>query len=185
MNLLKKSKGVGVAFFLFFLIFSLSGCDVIYRILQKEGAEEKDLLGIVVPNEYNPRVARVQKLLKLYGYKVGKADGSLGANTRNAIEAFQKDNDLNPSRFLDYTTWETLSLFEEYGLLVDAELNIAGIQTALTEAGFAPGPIDGKPGRRTERAIIAFQKAEGLKPDGRVGMKTLQALAQYLPEPEE
>ena len=88
--------------------FVFSGCDSIYRLLDKEGAEEKALIGDVVPFENNPKVEEVQALLYLYGYNVGKVDGILGLRTRNAIEKFQKDNHLEPSRFADTATWNNL-----------------------------------------------------------------------------
>ena len=75
-------------------VISFSGCDAIYRLLQKEGAEEKEMIGIVVHNERNQKVTEIQQLLKLYGYKVGHPDGVLGANTRKAIEVFQIDQKL-------------------------------------------------------------------------------------------
>lgn len=55
------------------------------------------------------------------------------------------------------------------------------IQTALQKAGFYRGEIDGKLGAQTKRAIIAFQKSKGLKPDGVVGPRTWEALEKYLP----
>jgi peptidoglycan hydrolase-like protein with peptidoglycan-binding domain len=163
-----------------FLSLILSGCDIIYRILQKEGAEEKDLLGEIVPCEHNPKVEEVQKLLKLYGYNVGKVDGILGINTRNAIQAFQEDNDLKVSRFVDKETWERLNVFGRCGLVVDGVVNITGVQRALKEAGLDPGPTDGKLGRRTQSAIKAFQMEQGLQCDGKIGFRTLRALAKYL-----
>lgn len=46
------------------------------------------------------------------------------------------------------------------------------IQTRLAELGFDPGPIDGVRGRRTIRAIRAFQKDAGLATDGIAGPTT-------------
>ena len=54
------------------------------------------------------------------------------------------------------------------------------IQTALKNAGLYKGPIDGKIGRGSKRAIEAFQKQNHLKPDGKVGSKTWAALEPYL-----
>ena len=54
------------------------------------------------------------------------------------------------------------------------------IQTALKAAGFYTGNIDGKMGPRTKRAIVEFQKAKGLKADGRVGPKTWTEIEKYL-----
>lgn len=60
------------------------------------------------------------------------------------------------------------------------------IQTALKNAGFYTGNIDGKVGLKTKAAIEEFQKANGLKADGRVGSKTWALLSQHLnPEPSK
>jgi len=57
---------------------------------------------------------------------------------------------------------------------------IKKVQRALEQAGFDPGPIDGELGSRTDQALRAFQKAQGLEPDGIVGVKTWTALSEYL-----
>jgi len=54
------------------------------------------------------------------------------------------------------------------------------IQTALKNAGFYDGPIDGKIGRATKKAIKEFQKVNGLKADGIVGKNTRNLLLQYV-----
>ena len=54
------------------------------------------------------------------------------------------------------------------------------IQTALKNAGLYNGAVDGKIGPGSKRAIIAFQKNNGLKADGKVGAKTWAALEPYL-----
>ena len=54
------------------------------------------------------------------------------------------------------------------------------IQTALTNAGFYNGPIDGRIGKQTRDGIKEFQKANNLKSDGRVGSKTWAVLKAYL-----
>lgn len=54
------------------------------------------------------------------------------------------------------------------------------IQKALKAAGFYTGAIDGKIGPRTKKAITDFQKAKGLKADGKVGPKTWAELEKYL-----
>ena len=162
-------------------LISLLGCDQIYRILQKEGAEEKDLLGEVVIHQRNEKVLEVQKLLKLYGYRIGTPDGVLGGNTRNAIESFQNANNLKESRFVDKDTWTQLHAFEKCGLVVKGELNIGKIQEALKASGIPVGRIDGKLGKRTQAAIVVFQKRHGLKADGKIGWNTLMKFAEYLP----
>lgn len=163
------------------ILFVFSGCDAVYRALQKEGAEERDLLGEVVAHERNERVVEVQKILKLFGYKVGNPDGVLGANTRSAIASFQEDNGLKVSRFVDQATWARLHIFDRYGLVVNGELNAEVVQQALKNAGYDPGTIDGKFGTKTMDALRSFQKKNQLNPDGKVGVRTLNVLAGYLP----
>jgi cytoskeletal protein RodZ len=53
---------------------------------------------------------------------------------------------------------------------------VTELQQALSSAGYDPGAPDGTFGRRTEAAVIAFQQANGLSPDGVVGPETASAL---------
>lgn len=61
-----------------------------------------------------------------------------------------------------------------------AALSFKDIQTALKNAGFYNGPIDGKIGRGTRSAIKAFQKDNNLTADGIVGEQTALRLKKYL-----
>jgi len=54
------------------------------------------------------------------------------------------------------------------------------VQLALKNAGFYDGPIDGKIGPMTQKAIRTFQSGHSLKADGIVGAQTRTALATYL-----
>ena len=54
------------------------------------------------------------------------------------------------------------------------------LQESLTNLGYSVGTIDGKFGPETETAVIAFQHAFGITPDGRVGRTTKTALAGLL-----
>jgi peptidoglycan hydrolase-like protein with peptidoglycan-binding domain len=162
------------------LCLSFCGCDALYRLLDKEGAQEKALVGDIIPFESNEIVEEVQSLLYLYGYNAGKADGVLGLRTRNAIEKFQKDNGLETTRFVDEATWEKLNLFTKNKLVVDRKINAMLVQSLLKEAGFNPGKIDGKIGAKTKEAVLAFQKAHELKVDGKIGYQTLSQLALFI-----
>lgn len=55
------------------------------------------------------------------------------------------------------------------------------IQRALREAGFDPKGVDGKFGRDTHNAVVAFQVSRGLIADGQVGAQTAGALGVKLP----
>jgi murein L,D-transpeptidase YcbB/YkuD len=59
------------------------------------------------------------------------------------------------------------------------------IQTALKNAGYDPGPIDGRIGKSTQAAIKDFQKANSLIADGKVGKQTWSVLVQYLNKNEK
>ncbi|MFH1777198.1 MAG: peptidoglycan-binding protein [Candidatus Omnitrophota bacterium] len=54
------------------------------------------------------------------------------------------------------------------------------IQTALRNAGYYTGTVDGIIGPRTKKAIKTFQKKHGLIADGEVGNKTWFKLSKYL-----
>jgi putative chitinase len=60
--------------------------------------------------------------------------------------------------------------------------DVTGLQTRLQMRGFSPGAIDGIFGPGTEAAVVAFQKSEGLVPDGIVGTSTAMALGFVGPD---
>ncbi|OCC01851.1 hypothetical protein BA190_26935 [Labrys sp. WJW] len=55
-------------------------------------------------------------------------------------------------------------------------MDVLSIQTRLKTLGYDPGPLDNDFGPRTRAAVIAFQKARKLEPDGIVGRLTAAAL---------
>ena len=57
------------------------------------------------------------------------------------------------------------------------------LQLALRRAGQEPGPIDGKFGWQTARAVVAFQEQHQLQNNGVVGNQTWAALMERDPEP--
>ncbi len=50
------------------------------------------------------------------------------------------------------------------------------IQQALINAGYAPGPVDGRMGQRTRAAIRSFQQDKGIVETGSIDWSTLAAL---------
>lgn len=54
--------------------------------------------------------------------------------------------------------------------------DVLTLQTTLKQLGFDPSGVDGSYGSGTQAAVIAFQKAKGLTPDGICGPNTMAAL---------
>jgi peptidoglycan hydrolase-like protein with peptidoglycan-binding domain len=61
-----------------------------------------------------------------------------------------------------------------------AQPSVRQIQTALKNAGFYTGAVDGRSGNQTRSAIKEFQKASKLEADGKVGKQTWKLLEPYL-----
>jgi hypothetical protein len=66
---------------------------------------------------------------------------------------------------------------------------VSSVQRSLVALGFDDGhgrtlQVDGDFGQGTQAAVEAFQRAHGLKVDGRVGPKTLEALQEATRQPE-
>ena len=61
----------------------------------------------------------------------------------------------------------------------DTGAKVEKVQRRLARFGFAPGPVDGAYGPRTEAAVTAFQMIAGLKRTGQANAKTVAALEDY------
>jgi Transglycosylase SLT domain/Putative peptidoglycan binding domain/LysM domain len=59
-----------------------------------------------------------------------------------------------------------------------ASARVAALQVGLRAHGFNPGFIDGVQGPLTTAALVRFQRAKGLRPDGRLGPMTRRALGR-------
>ncbi len=68
---------------------------------------------------------------------------------------------------------------DKYNLLRASGVTPMELQKALLRAGFDPGPVDGRLGKKTRSAIKSFQKKNHLTADGVVGEKTWAALRSY------
>jgi peptidoglycan hydrolase-like protein with peptidoglycan-binding domain len=78
------------------------------------------------------------------------------------------------------TRSETGSVSRDTAKDVKVRFTVKQLQTALKNAGYDPGAVDGKMGKQTREAIKSFQKANGLSPDGVVGKRTWSLLKEYL-----
>jgi peptidoglycan hydrolase-like protein with peptidoglycan-binding domain len=55
-------------------------------------------------------------------------------------------------------------------------VSVSAVQKALVNAGLDPGPVDGRMGKKTKRAIKEFQRRNNLTADGIVGERTWSLL---------
>lgn len=67
----------------------------------------------------------------------------------------------------------------------DSGTEVRTLQRALNNASFNAGTVDGIFGSRTEEAVRAFQRANGLQVDGIVGPRTWAALTPYIEYEDE
>ena len=151
------------------LVF-LSGCDLLLPLVNKEMAQEKQVVG----DDYSayPRIAAVQTALKQLGYNPGSADGNMGFRTRKAVKGFQTNSGLPPHGFIDRATYKSLARAIADRKARSIKPTYRQIQEALKVCGFDPGPADGRVGAKTRQAVKDFQKSKGLKDDGLVGGET-------------
>ena len=106
--------------------------------------------------------------------QVATLEGQVGTLAQRIDEISQRQGtleaQLQPGGNGGYTT----------GARTKTALTARDAQLALKNAGFYSGPVDGKVGPQTREAVKAFQRSQGLSPDGKVGSKTSLALAKYL-----
>lgn len=130
-------------------------------------------------------VVDLQKKLIALGYTCEKtgADGQFGAGTYQAVIAFQRANGLTADGIVGDSTWSVLNSGDAvdndsatYPLLKQGSkgTSVKKLQDILIGLIYDCGTTgaDGDFGPGTTRAVIAFQKANGLDADGIVGRLT-------------
>jgi len=142
-----------------------------------------------------PSISQVQERLNELGANPRLAtDGIFGPLTEAAVVAFQRANGLTADGIVGPITWNTLftrqpeppAVWPPYpGVVLRRGLqgpSIRQVQERLNELGANPRlATDGVFGPLTEAAVMAFQRANGLVPDGIVGPITWNALFSQRP----
>lgn len=88
---------------------------------------------------------------------------------------------------ITYNVPQTISPYTTSGLVLRLKTPamsgaiVTRLQERLADLGYSPGPVDGKYGHLTAAAVLSFQLANGLAPDGEVGPRTSEALGLTLP----
>lgn len=133
-------------------------------------------------------VKSVQQRLKDLGYLTDKVDGKYGANTVAAMRAFQLRNGLTGSGNGDtatYTILYSVNAITAEGKQVDSNTPtvytnlkvgatgdaVLRLQQALSNLRYTV-TINGTYDETTRAAVLAFQKRNGLAPDGIAGVNT-------------
>ena len=126
-------------------------------------------------------VIELQRLLQGQGFYNGKLDGDFGTGTANAVISFQKAHGLTADGVVGNVSWTKLRSLNTTPALPTLLPGARGTyvsqaQQLLKDKGYYQGRIDGDFGNGTREAIAAFQKANGLTVDGKIGAKTWQKL---------
>ena len=102
-----------------------------------------------------------------------------GPQTAYAVQLFQRAHNLDMTGKADEETYSLLmsSSASKYVVKVGANgTDVEEIQKRLKELGYLTVNVTGYFGTDTEKAVIAFQKNNGLTADGAVGSQTREAL---------
>lgn len=133
-------------------------------------------------------VRRLQARLQELGYYTSRLDGVYLTDDIEAVRAFQSANGLKVDGKAGYET--QTALYSDSAIRGNANVTsgetalvntlrygsegaeVTTLQNRLIALGYLAGSADGKFGRDTKSAVIAFQKANGLSADGVVGEDT-------------
>lgn len=133
-------------------------------------------------------VRKMQERLISLGYLSGEPTGRFDDATEAGVLAFQRrhtdyaDGVAGPdtlTKLYSSSARSTSSAAAVIGvsLKVGSEGSaVRNVQTRLKSLGYYKGSADGSYGTATEEAVKAFQKANGLKADGKAGTDTLNKL---------
>ena len=145
-------------------------------------------------------VLQLQQALNALGYDTNGADGKFGKGTEQAVKAYQQANGLtvdgkagvktlaqlyagssssgstngstsgsmNGSASSEIYTAKNPNTLQSG----DSGSKVTQLQNALKLLGFYTGGVDGKFGSGTKKAVMQFQRANGLTADGLAGTKT-------------
>ena len=129
-------------------------------------------------------VAALQVALRSRGYYAGSVDGIPGPQTRDALLRFQRRNGIRATGKVGMATRCKLGKLGA-PLLGQRQLasgrvgwDVTSLEFRLRPFGLPAKRVDGRFDAATRAALVRFQRARGLTPDGIAGAKTFRALAR-------
>jgi soluble lytic murein transglycosylase-like protein len=142
-------------------------------------------LGAAAPaSASSAKIAALQVGLRVHGLYGGPIDGVPGPLTKAGVIRLQVQRGIRPTGKVGSKTRRALGLFGS-PLLGQRPLwsgrvgwDVSSLEFRLLRFGLAPSQVDGRFDANTRLALIRFQRAVGLDPDGIAGTKTFQALAR-------
>jgi tetratricopeptide (TPR) repeat protein len=135
----------------------------------------------------SPAVRALQRRLARAGDSPGPIDGRYGPLTERAVTRFQAahwlqvDGIAGPITLAALRRPSRIELYPGAGYAGPAATAVRALQRHLARAGDSPGPIDGRYGPLTERAVTRFQAAHRLQVNGIAGPRTLADLNSHRP----
>jgi peptidoglycan hydrolase-like protein with peptidoglycan-binding domain len=132
-------------------------------------------------------VAALQVALRAKGLYGGDVDGIAGPQTTRGVRVLQRRARLPVDGVVGPRTRSALGRFgrHELGRRIlrrgMSGWDVAELQFLLAWHGFPSGPFDGTLGRRTEAALIRFQRWAGLLADGLAGPSSTSVLRAPAP----
>ena len=141
-------------------------------------------------------VLQLQQALNALGYDTNGADGKFGKGTERAVKAYQQANGLTADGKAGIKTLAQLysgsSVSGSTSGTASSEIytaknpntlqsgdsgsKVTQLQNALKLLGFYTGGVDGKFGSGTKKAVMQFQRVNGLTVDGLAGTQTQKLL---------
>jgi peptidoglycan hydrolase-like protein with peptidoglycan-binding domain len=141
-------------------------------------------------------VAKLKDLLVENGFAAGSGT-TFDAKTLSALKSFQESRKLTVDGIVGLQTWTALlkelpPVDDEKEAPFKREMTtnpdrptiksgakgsvVEELQRRLSDQGFELGSVDGVFGKKTKAALVAFQKANGLEPDGVYGPLTWRVI---------
>ncbi|BAZ04241.1 peptidoglycan-binding protein [Calothrix sp. NIES-3974] len=138
-------------------------------------------------------VTNIQRCLRQLGIYNGPITGYFGSQTETAVRQFQSRNGISAIGVVGPQTSRALqsrcqaaarppaSPSNPGGLRVGSRGDaVLRLQQNLRQLGFYTGPITGNFGTQTQQAVIRFQRAYGITPNGVAGPQTLATINRLI-----